>query len=149
LTELLARHESPARVALVVETAGTLRKAGYTVEMLPHRITSSGASGICSFTPDLTIRLDDLPQVVLVEQEIAGDVEQRRRRWQNCLDTAGDEFYVVTPGSRVMDDVRRRMRHWAQQNDLTLCVSMSNVDQIRREGLRQNEVWIAEWNEPR
>lgn len=148
LTELLARHRSPARVALIIEAADVLREADYPANVLHDQIVWSDASGTHSFTPDLVSRLHLIPIVIMVEEKIDKDIEQRHRKWQSYHDTINDEFYIVTPGAGVMRDISWEVRCWAQQNGLTIRVNVSSIDQIRKKRLYLDDVWIIEWSEP-
>ncbi|MCP4542287.1 MAG: hypothetical protein GY832_34630 [Chloroflexi bacterium] len=148
LTELLARHRSPERVALIIEAADVLREADYPANVLYDQIAWTNASGTYFFTPDLVSRLHLIPIIIMVEEEIDGDIEQRHHKWQSYHDTIDNEFYIVTPGARTMRDISWEVRCWAQQNGLTIHVNVGNIDQIRKKRLYLDDVWIVEWSEP-
>jgi len=144
LTELLSRHQTPSRVLLVLQTADLLREAGYTVDLFPNRIALSGNSEERTFAPDLVASWRGSALLVLVAGKAGAEGEVQRRRWRGYYDAAGGEFHVVTPSPKREQRVKGDVWDWAHLNSLRPELWMTNISDVRGQGLRGNEIWTRE-----
>lgn len=136
-TELLARHESPARALLALSAADLLRGAGYEVDLLPGRVELPEGR---SFVPDLAVSQNGRAWYVEVERELHSGPQERDRRWRDCYDATGGQLHVVVPDRTTQEAIKSEILFWARQRPLSL--RMTWLDEAR--GRQGEDVWLFE-----